>query len=194
MFLPNRVHQIIVALYELHTDLANGGDEERRTLTRMMAEQTCFELGPQWGTKSAGLGRPPSKDSLAFNDPATLFGWDWQNGATRLPNPPGEMADITGQIFLVVSPVDHLGEEIPGPDPDPGPGGDVIPYDEAKSIEFGLACNDVYTESGAPMDPGMISVHSSRAAWDYYVGGLEWEESKRKHINEFRAVYGLPPI
>ncbi len=76
----------------------------------------------------------------------------------------------------------------------PEPGEPVIPYDEAKSIDFGLACNDVYTESGAPFDPGMVSVHSSRAAWDHYVGGLSWEQSKRKHINEFRAVYGLPPI
>jgi hypothetical protein len=75
-----------------------------------------------------------------------------------------------------------------------GGGGSMIPYDEAKSIEFGLACNDVYTESGAAFDPGMVSVHSSRAAWDYYVGGLAWPDSKRKHINEFRAEYGLPPV
>lgn len=69
-----------------------------------------------------------------------------------------------------------------------------IPYDEAKSVEFGLACNKVYEESKAAVDPGMISVHSQRAAWDYYVGGLTWEESKKKHINEFRAVYGLKPL
>ena len=77
-----------------------------------------------------------------------------------------------------------------------GGGGEepMIPYDENKSIEFGLACNDVYAESGAPSDPGMVSVHSSRAAWDFYVGGLTWEDSMHKHINEFRAVYGLPPI
>jgi hypothetical protein len=77
-----------------------------------------------------------------------------------------------------------------------GSGGEepMIPYDEGKSIEFGLACNDVYTESGAPFDPGMVAVHSSRAAWDYYVGGLAWEDSKKKHLNNFRAVYGLPPI
>lgn len=69
----------------------------------------------------------------------------------------------------------------------------MIPYDESKSIEFGLACNDVYAESGAAFDPGMVSVHSSRAAWDYYVGGMSWSSSKKKHINEFRAEYGLPP-
>lgn len=69
-----------------------------------------------------------------------------------------------------------------------------IPYDEAKAVEFGLACNDVYRESGARIDPGMISVMSQRAAWDYYVNGLSWAESKRKHINELRKEYGLGPL
>lgn len=86
------------------------------------------------------------------------------------------------------------GNQVPSPPPPTNPGGSVIPYDEQKSIQFGLACNDVYNQSGAPMDPGMISVHSQRAAWDYYVGGLDWPDSFKKHLNEFRAVYGLPPI
>lgn len=69
-----------------------------------------------------------------------------------------------------------------------------IPYNESYAVEFGLACNDVYTESGATMDPGMIAVHASRAAWDYYVGDLSWDESYHKHVNAFRAEYGLPPV
>ena len=81
----------------------------------------------------------------------------------------------------------------PNPTPIPPPSGQ-IPYDENKSIQFGLGCNDVYRESGSAFDPGMVSVHSSRAAWDYYVGGLAWDYSYLKHINEFRAVYGLPPV
>lgn len=83
---------------------------------------------------------------------------------------------------------------VPGmADPDP-PSAPVIPYDEQKSIQFGLGCNDVYKQSGAAFDPGMVSVHSQRAAWDHYVGGLPWEQSYKKHLNEFRAVYGLPPV
>jgi hypothetical protein len=68
------------------------------------------------------------------------------------------------------------------------------PYDEAKSIEFGNACNEVYTESGAPIDPGMIGVHSQRCGYSYYVAGIPWDECLAKHVNEFRAVYGLPPV
>jgi len=83
------------------------------------------------------------------------------------------------------------GQPIPEPEPEPDP---MIPYDEAKSIEFGEACNRVYIDNNIPQDPGMISVHSSRAAWDYYVGKLPWEESFKKHINELRAVYNLPPV
>jgi hypothetical protein len=40
----------------------------------------------------------------------------------------------------------------------------------------------------------MISVMSSRAAWDHYVDGLDWQESFTKHVNEYRAQYGLPPV
>jgi hypothetical protein len=73
-------------------------------------------------------------------------------------------------------------------------GGIGAPYDDAKAVEFGTACNEVYTESGAAIDPGMISVHSQRCAYDYYVVGMPWDECLEKHTNEFRAEYGLPPL
>lgn len=121
----------------------------------------------------------------------------------------GEAADILADsggendpVWNPIAPIDisrwrppiDPGNQVPTPPPPTNPGGDMIPYDEQKSIQFGLACNDVYNITGAPFDPGMISVHSQRAAWDYYVGGLSWDESFTKHINEFRAVYGLPPV
>ena len=76
----------------------------------------------------------------------------------------------------------------------------VIPYDERLSVDFGLGVNaanaDYQTIHGTPIpyDPGMISVMSERAAWDYYVGGLAWNDSKIKHLNEYRDVYGLPHV
>lgn len=75
-----------------------------------------------------------------------------------------------------------------------------IPYDESKSIDFGLGINQANADYHAlhgtdiPYDPGMISVHSERAAWDYYVGGLSWDASKVKHLNEYRDVYNLPHV
>ena len=68
------------------------------------------------------------------------------------------------------------------------------PYDEARSVAFGTACNEAYGESGAPVDPGMIAVHAERDAFDYYVAGVPDPECFDKHVNEFRAVYGLPPV
>jgi hypothetical protein len=135
---------------------------------------------------------------MAQQTGATLVVFDMLSGAgTGQPslNANPDSQDITGQIFEFVQPYDVIGgapsPEPPTPTP---PGGDVIPYNEQYSIEFGLGCNEVYKESGAAMDPGMISVQSQRAAWDYYVGGLTWPESYKKHINELRAVYGLPPV
>jgi hypothetical protein len=68
------------------------------------------------------------------------------------------------------------------------------PFDDAKAVEFGLACNDTYTESGATPDPGMIAVHAQRCAYSYYVAGMPWPQALLKHTNEFRAEYGLPPL
>jgi hypothetical protein len=67
------------------------------------------------------------------------------------------------------------------------------PYDEEHSVAFGLACNDAYTESGATPDGGMIAVHAQRCAYDYYVKGLPWDACYTKHVDAFRAEYGLPP-
>ena len=68
------------------------------------------------------------------------------------------------------------------------------PYDEDKSVQFGMACNDAYTESGATPDGGMIAVHATRCAYDYYVAGLPWDACYVKHVDAFRAEYGLPPL
>lgn len=119
---PPRVQQIINALWAQHQDLARGDDDQRRALTLMIAQQCRFELGESWGTKSADSGRPPSKDAIAQQQGATLWGWDTINGTTREPNmfPDGE--DITGQHFIAVQPVDHLGgTEIPPPPQPPQP-------------------------------------------------------------------------
>lgn len=150
-----------------------------------------------YGSKQSSPTNPPSKDAVAQIQPSgALYSWDMLSGVgtgapTSNPNP--DHHDITGQVYIEIAAADVIGGEVPLPEPTPPPS--TAPgYDENKSIQFGLGCNEVYKESGAAVDPGMISVHSQRAAYDYYVGGLSWDESYRKHINEFRAVYGLPPV
>ncbi len=54
MRFPERAQQIADAIYRRNIDLANGSDDTRRILMRVMAEQLHFELGPAYGVKSAG--------------------------------------------------------------------------------------------------------------------------------------------
>jgi hypothetical protein len=153
-----------------------------------------------------GISSDPSSDAIAFginrdvviadileragahNGDINKISW---NDVTEASKPFG--GGILINPFLWNTFVDYGGVTPPVEPPIP-PKPPVIPYNENFSIEFGLLANDVYTQSGANQDPGMISVHSQRAAWDYYVGGLTWSDSKQKHINGLRAVYGLPPI
>lgn len=122
MIVPNRVVEIVRELYNRNTSLARGNDNQRRALTTIDAEQIAFELGNRWGTKKASEGRPPSKDSIAYQeDNGTLWNWDWQNGSTREPNGPGEMENITGQVFIPVEPINHLGVTSPSEPPTPIP-------------------------------------------------------------------------
>lgn len=180
-------------------DPGPAAEERARTWTLGFVSQVVYEHpGQGYGSKRADPGRPISKDALAQQQGATLLGWDLMTGAgggsPTLNDDPDSM-NITGQVFEPIVGADVIGgAEAPGAEGPPPEGIAVIPYDEAKSVQFGHGCNAVYAESGANVDAGMISVHSQRAAWDYYVGGLSWDESYRKHINEFRAVYGLAPV
>jgi hypothetical protein len=125
MRFPQRAHEIVVALYNLNKDLANGTDNERRALTMKDAQTICFELGKKWGTKRADSTRPLSKDSIAFDDWENhiLWSFDWQNGSTREPLPIGEMKDISGQLFVPVGPINHLsGTPVPITTPNSLPG------------------------------------------------------------------------
>jgi hypothetical protein len=130
--LPQRVDTIVQALYERHTALSHGDDNQRRALTKMVAEQVFCELRGGWGWKSASPTRPPSKDAIALKDVTGFHGWDLFNGSTRKPIKGGLYHDLnhgTPQHFIAVSAVDHLGTGCTGPgtppppppDPDPEP-------------------------------------------------------------------------
>jgi hypothetical protein len=103
-----------------------------------LAEQVAFELPNQgWGTKRADPGRPISKDGLALREDddrgGRLLIFDMVTGAGtgngRLVENP-ESEDITGQVFVPVTPTDHLGVapvQPPKPGPQPLPPADLGP-------------------------------------------------------------------
>lgn len=125
--MPARVPAIVQALYERNVNLAEGDDDQRRALILKIAQQLAFELGPQWGTKDAGGGRPPSKDEIAYYDGSTLYGADCFNGSTRKPAVPDVLTELPGQHFISVTPVNYLvlatgGGSTPAPVPAGSPG------------------------------------------------------------------------
>ena len=131
MQLPARAQQIVQALYERHLPLANGDDDQRRELAKLIAEQTRFELGDAWGWKSNhGIGNAGAKDAIAKrrgpftpNQRQLLWIFDLFNGATRKPNNPAFSVpdEESAQFFWPVDPVNHLGAPEPDPDPEPEP-------------------------------------------------------------------------
>ncbi len=94
-----------------------------RDWTHRFAQQFRFAYGATWGHKRADPGRPLSSDVIAFWDGRQCLGYDvivnaGVPGQTLNANP--DPIDLTGQTFVVVEPVDHLGGT-PGPSPDPVP-------------------------------------------------------------------------
>lgn len=84
-----------------------------------LAEQVAFERpGEGWGTKRADPGRPISKDGLARQMNGRLWIFDMVTGAGtgagRLVENP-EAEDITGQVFVEVTPKNHLSAAVPPP-------------------------------------------------------------------------------
>ena len=128
MKLPDHIFAVVRAVHAANLSLANGDDDQRRSLQKKIVETAVARFpGQGWGWKSAGQGRPPSKDAIANNklQQGHLLGWDCFDGGTRQPaQRDAEMID--GQIFIELQGLDHLdGIPIHGDDPGGGGGGSV---------------------------------------------------------------------
>lgn len=94
-----------------------------RDWTHLLAQQFRFAFGATWGHKRADPGRPLSSDVIAFWDGRQFLGYDVIVNATapnQALNANPDPMDLTGQTFVPVEPVDHLGGA-PGPSPGPEP-------------------------------------------------------------------------
>jgi hypothetical protein len=100
--------------------LNKGTDDQRRQFALIVAEQFAFSFpGEGWGSKSAGGGRPQTKDVVARQRNGVLDGWDLVNGST-LDVVCTSHVDLQGQQFIAVNAVDHLESAPPPPPPPPG--------------------------------------------------------------------------
>ncbi len=189
-----------VAAFPMWSVPESQADDTARKWTLGLIAQVNWEHPNEgYGSKRADAGRPLSKDSLAQKVGAQILNWDMLSGTgtghpTLVPNP--DSLDISDQIWEFVQGRDVLAGQPAPPNPTPVPPqpGTCPPYEDSKAVQFGTACNEVYKESGAAIDPGMIAVHAMRCQWDYCCGHLTWDESYKKHVNEFRKEYGLPPV
>lgn len=99
--------------------LNHGSDDQRREFALKVAQQFAFSFpGEGWGSKSAGPGRPQTKDVVARQKNGALDGWDLVNGST-LDVVCTSHVDLAGQVFIPVTPVDYLGTSTPPPPPPP---------------------------------------------------------------------------
>ena len=116
-----RLYRTIWAFYDRERALAHGTEEDRRTLTTHIAQQMCFDEGPQWGVKAQSASHPQSKDVIALLQDGTLWGWDWQSGSTRWPQVSVRQPamDLTGQFFMAVAAVNHLPQPVVDQPPQP---------------------------------------------------------------------------
>jgi hypothetical protein len=96
-------------------------EQRCREWTGRLAQQVRFAYGPPWGHKRAAPGRPLSADTIAYRDGATFLGWDLiisVGTPDQRLNVQAESIDLTGQVFVAVNPIDHLGTT-PAPEPSP---------------------------------------------------------------------------
>lgn len=115
------------AVYDLFTQMIYRfglptTSDEGRAFIQKLAEQAAYELPEQYGQKRADPNRPISDDVLAMVHPTEgLIGWDmFISLATPDCSPAGrgvESIPLTGQTFIPVDAVNHLGAGVPPQEP-----------------------------------------------------------------------------
>lgn len=119
---PARFYEVVRALYAKAG--SPGTDEAIRVVNFQVAEQMAFEFPEQgWGMKKSGNGNPPSKGCTARvaevgPESKIVRGvcYDWITGNSTVMQP-AIFNDIPGQVFIPVTPRDHLGATPPPPPP-----------------------------------------------------------------------------
>ena len=108
-----RVQDILNALAAQHptwvSDDTGSAPTRRFQLNEMFVQQVAFEQGPNYGLKRADPGRPISSETLALRSGRRLYAWAWDNKHDGTVEQFPEAEDITGQVFVPVEPVNHLG-------------------------------------------------------------------------------------
>lgn len=170
-------------------------EADARQWTRSLAEQFRSSFpAAGWGTKRADPGRPPSTDCICTQVPFTGFDviisqGQWDQSIAKYPEP----LDLTGQVFIPVPPVNHLGS-LPVPEPPEPPVQQAYPYpDENTTIKFYQdRVKATYAEAGRKFpDPNDSDAFRWFTRYAYDCCFMPEPESADKHIAELRQMLGL---
>jgi hypothetical protein len=158
---PPRFGEVAQALYANAHLTATSSDDDKRAVTIQLAEQLAFEFPNQgWGAKTAGNGRPISKDCVAkvdqVNGTAIVKGvcYDWIKGGGGVQLPP-LANDVAGQVFVPVAAVNHLAVSAPPPALPATAGVTQAQLDAAISELHTTLWNEVDSQLGAVRDLGL---------------------------------------
>jgi len=162
MKLPIEVRQLRDAMLAAHPvplTMPTSGEKEEifRQWCIRFAEQVAFSFPNQgWGMKRASDGRPISKDTLTQQQAnGTLFVWDMFGNVgtdnTTVNGDPSNMV-ITDQVFVPVTPTNHLGST-PPPPVEP-------PVEEPPIIDL----DDLLTARLAPIEARLSALEAQLAA------------------------------
>jgi hypothetical protein len=175
MQLPKRAQEIIDTLYGLHRADFERDDDSRRAMMRLVAEQLAFELGPAYGVKSVA-GHPQGQSTIAYTGEPNFGGWRILDGDgsitgithAPIPNPPWQ--EFPDQVFIAVTPTDHLGigSVPPAPVPTPAPIPTPVPTPEGPPAAVPappVALPAPIPEPPAVVPSGLAQALSALGAW-----------------------------
>lgn len=198
---PPRVQMILNTLAALHptwvADDTGPAPTPRFKFNTLFVEQVRYELGPAYGFKRADPGRPISSESLAMATEFKLLAWAWENQHNGQVEQFPESEDITGQVFVEATPVNHLGGAPPVEPPAPSaPAAGPYWGDAVSRAAFGqlivLLLGD-YARAGNPIDDG-IGVWLGRTMYDVMTRGEAVATAVPRHRREWCAILGIPVI
>lgn len=150
-----------------------------------VAQQFAYAFpGEGWGVKRAQPNSPQSDNVIARQPPSGGF-----FGYRLIPATANPVAiSLTGQTFVPVSPVDHLGgASPPHPAPTPAPVPQPAYPGDAPFDAVGVQLWADYAAHGHPPDPQM-GRWFGRTIWDHLREGLTLQQSIEKHRAEWLAA------
>jgi hypothetical protein len=193
-FVPNRLADV-EAICAAHPEAFPPGDANDPARLQLLTETMVPQINADHPEDGGNWGVLTKTDQ---NNKIPCDVMVWRPGTVTI-----DVMTGTGASWDVHGPANNplwLWTACPGDDSGESEGGGqdltslAPPYAEEYAVQFGMACNDTIDEANVVPDGGMIAVHAQRCAYDFYVGGMAWDQCYTKHVNEFRAEYGLPPV